>query len=504
MAPASLTLPTLDALVSASVQHHGKRPALSFRGRDLTYGEFGTAVDRLARRLSDVVGQGDRLALLAPNSPALLIGLAASWRLGAIAVPLNARWRTLELEGTLRDARPRAIVSITHHAGYPFSDRLVELLPVVPTVRRCLFVRATGEVEDDLELGARQTDADRLDPGLGLVLYTSGTTGTPRGSMVLHRREVRGAKEMVDLLGLTASDVGVFVVPISHAFGLTCAMAMLTAGGRLVLIDSAVSTGPVAKAVGEHGATVVHGSPALFASLVKGTPACLDGVRTGFVAGAPSPPWLMKSLDRAGPRILNLYGMTEIGAASSVRAGDPPCVRHTTVGRPIAGYAFRIAGGGPEGEIEVRGPGLGPGYLGHPEPDEWIRADGWFRTGDVGSIDGDGNLSISGRVKDLVNVAGFSVSPAEVEACLTGHPDVLHVAVVGVPHPRTGEALQAFVVPRPGRTPGPGDLLRFARERIAAYKLPYRIVATTSLPLLPSGKPDRKRLAELARSGALP
>lgn len=492
---------TLDGVLARSVRAYRERPALTFRSANVTYGQLAREVDRLALRLSDAVGAGDRVAVLAPNTPALVIGLFACWRLGAVAVPLSARWRAFELERTLQDAEPRALIAIATHARYSFADLIKGLLPHLPTLRRCIFVDARGAVVDEFEGSA--PPAERLDPSLGLVLYTSGTTGVPRGALVPHRREGRGAEEMVGLLQLRPTDVGVFVVPITHAFGLTCALAMLAAGGRLVLVDTALSSEPVAEAIERRGATVLHGSPALFISLVKGSPSCLGGLRTGFVAGAPSPSWMLKELDRLGPRILNLYGMTEIGAACSVRPDDPASVRHTTVGRPIAGYRFRIDGPGGDGEIQVHGPSLGPGYHGQAAATAEAFRGGWFRTGDVGSMDVDGNVVISGRAKDMVNVAGFSVSPAEVEACLSGHPDVLRVAVVGVPDDRTGEALHAFVVPRPGCQVTPGELLRFARERIAAYKIPYRVVPTGELPILASGKPDRRRLMRLARQGAV-
>lgn len=492
---------TLDGVLAHSARAHRKRPALSFRTVDVTYGQLAGEADRLALRLSDAVDAGDRVAVLAPNTPALVIGLWACWRLGAVAVPLSARWRVFELERTLRDAEPRALIAVANHARYSFEDLIRRLLPGLPALRRCIFVDARGAVVDEFERSAQPPE--RLDPSLGLLLYTSGTTGAPRGALVPHRREVQGADEMIGLLRLRSTDVGVFVVPITHAFGLTCALAMLAAGGRLVLVDAAVSTEPVAEAIERHGATVLHGSPALFISLVKGSSDCLSRLRTGFVAGAPPPSWMLEELDRLGPRILNLYGMTEIGAACAVRPDDPAPVRHGTVGRPIAGYRIRIDGSEGEGELRVRGPSLGPGYHGRAAATDEAFESGWFRTGDVGRMDAEGNVVISGRAKDTVNVAGFSVSPAEVEACLSGHPDVLQVAVVGVPDDRTGEALHAFVVPRPGRQVTSGALLRFAREHIAAYKIPYRVVSTGELPLLASGKPDRRRLTRLARQGAV-
>ena len=251
-------------------------------------------------------------------------------------------------------------------------------------------------------------------------------------------------------------------------------------------------------ALRDHAATVLHGSPALFARLLATEPDLLAEVRTGFVAGAHCPPVVLERLDETGPTILNLFGMTEIGAAAACRSDDAPELRHETVGRPLPDFEFRSAGeNAPDepGELQVRGPHVTPGYLG--QPDETAAAfDGeWFRTGDLGSIDELGYVRVAGRAKEVVHVAGFNVFPAEVEAFLLTHPEVVQAVVVGVPDERMGEVLAAYVVPTPGADLTPGALLRFARPRIAGYKLPYAISVVDELPLLASGKPDRVALA---------
>src|SRR5262249_51753596 len=173
------------------------------------------------------------------------------------------------------------------------------------------------------------------------------------------------------------------------------------------------------------------------------------------------------------------------------RADDPAAIRHATVGRALPGYTFRID----NGEVQVRGPYVTPGYYRQPEQTAAALVDGWFRTGDLGSMDAHGNLSVSGRAKEVIHVGGLNVFPAEVEGFLLTHPDVVQAAVVGVPHPAMGEVPQAFVVVRPGSELTPAGLLQFARARIAGYKLPYGIRLLSEMPLLPSGKPDRVALA---------
>ncbi len=217
-------------------------------------------------------------------------------------------------------------------------------------------------------------------------------------------------------------------------------------------------------------------------------------MRAGFVAGAPSPPGLIERLDDAGTTALNLYGMTELGAASCCRLDDPPEARYGTAGFPLPGFEWRVDGG----ELLVRGPWVTPGYFRRPEETAEAFADGWFRTGDLGRIDEDGRLAITGRAKEVVQVAGFSVFPAEIEGFLLTHPDVAQAAVVGAPHEQIGEVLQAFVVPREGAELTPAALLQFARGKIADYKLPYGIRVVDELPLLGTGKPDRLALAARA------
>ena len=278
------------------------------------------------------------------------------------------------------------------------------------------------------------------------------------------------------------------MIPASHAFGLTCLLSDVAAGAETVLVESTFSLGALVAAIERRGATVLHGSPTLFGSLLKAEPDGLRRIRAGFVGGAPAPPGLLEQVEGLG--ILNLYGLTETGAVSCCRPEDPPERRRTTAGRPLPGVEVEVV----DGELRVRGTGVTPGYFRRPEETAAAFEDGWFRTGDVAVLE-DGFVRISGREKELVHVGGFNVFPAEVEAVLLTHPDVAQAAVVGVEDERMGEVLRAFVVPRPGSELTPAALLQFARGRIAGYKLPYAIRLLPELPLLPSGKPDRRALA---------
>jgi acyl-CoA synthetase (AMP-forming)/AMP-acid ligase II len=485
-------MPTLDELLQRSTQRHAERPALAWEGRLWTYRELDEAVTALAARLAGDVRPGQRVGVLAPNTPALVAGLWAAWRLEAVAVPLNARWRDYELGRILADAQPSVVLSTETFRGYSFVDLFDDLWQPLPALRRWLLFDPLGRDLRDLP-GPAATEAEPLPPGVGCLLYTSGTTGAPKGALVPHATEVDAAPVLSELLGLLPEDVSVFVIPVAHAFGLGALIATLASGGLAVLAEGGFSLAPLTSAIREYRPTVLHGSPALFASFLKTAPPDPRPLRTGLVAGAACPPPVLEQLDRLGVRILNLYGMTEIGAATCCRPDDPPEVRYRTVGRPLPGYDLRIAAGTP-GEVQVRGSYVTAGYFRQPEATREAFDGDWFRTGDLGTWEAHGNLTIAGRIKDVIHVGGLNVFPAEVEGFLLTHPQVAQAAVLGVPHPVLGEVVQAVVVPRPGARLTATALLQYAREHIAGYKLPYRIDFRPEIPLLSSGKADRAAL----------
>ena len=464
-----------------------QRPALAHADVELTYRQLHAAVDRLAARLGE--RSGERVAVIAPNVPALVIALFAAWRAGAAVVPLSARLRSFELRRVFADAQPSAAISLASHGGFSLARELGALGELVPTLATGIIVDELGEINQELSWPAGEA-APPLHPDVAAIMYTSGTTGEPKGALMSHALGVAEGQCLAGLLGESAQAASVMVVPGSHAFGLACLLCDLAACGEAVLVDSTTSLQPLVAALRRHEARVLHGSPALFARLLKATDEL--PVRSGFTAGSSCPPEVLEELDRREARILNVYGMTEIGAASSCRPEDPPEVRHRTVGRPLPGYEFRVARAG---EIEVRGPYVTAGYHGRPREHDGAFDGEWFRTGDLGGIDAAGNLSIAGRAKEVVHVGGFNVFPAEVESFLLTLPAVGQASVIGVPHPAMGETLHAFVVPSPGAELAGRDVVSFARAGIAGYKVPYGVSVVPELPLLPSGKPDRRELA---------
>jgi acyl-CoA synthetase (AMP-forming)/AMP-acid ligase II len=484
----------LESLLGEAAGTHASRPALAWNEAVLTYEDLAASVNRLASRLEEAgVGSRERVAIIAPNVPALVVAMFAAWRIGAVAVPLNARLREHELSRTLADAEVRLVLSVPSHLGYSFEELAGRLAPQLRALHAWWIVDPLGVITRVLPGADRPPASAPLDDSIGALLYTSGTTGSPKGALVTHERELESSRHLAGALRLEPEDPAAFVVPVSHAFGLTCLLSTLRTGGSAALVDASRSIEPLLSAVEQTQATVLHGSPSVFTSILKTRPQGLTTIRTGFVAGAASPPGMLEALEKTGALILNVYGLTETGAVSCCVPEDPLELRAETAGRPLPRTEVRVAGEDANGigELQVRSPYVNAGYYG-AAAETW--ADGWFRTGDLAAVDEAGYVRIAGRIKELAHVGGFNVFPAEVEGVLLAHPDVAQAVVVAVPDEKMGEALQAFVVARPGTDLSPAALLRFARPRIAGYKLPYEIRIVSDLPLLPSGKPDRLAL----------
>jgi acyl-CoA synthetase (AMP-forming)/AMP-acid ligase II len=519
--------PQIGALLEAAVSQSPHRTALAHDEVELTYRELREAVDRLAARLGERVGE--RVAVIASNVPALVVALFGAWRAGATVVPLSARLRSFELRRVFADAQPSAAISLAENGGFSLARELDALGKQIGTLASGIVVDELGEAREELRWPATES-AEPLHQDVAAIMYTSGTTGEPKGALMSHALGVAEAQQLAELLGEDAQGACMLVVPGSHAFGLACLLCCLAAGGEAVLVPTTTSLQPLVLAAQQHGARVLHGSPALFARVLK-TTAELP-VKSGFTAGSSCPPKVLEELDRREARVLNMYGMTEIGAASSCRPGDPPEVRYHTVGRPLPGYEFRVvdpSAGAREdflrgtgsvgsqsfevrdgarseddeaalGAIEVRGPYVTAGYHGRPRAQDEAFDGEWFRTGDLGGIDAAGNLTIAGRAKEVVQVGGFNVFPAEVESFLLTHPGIGQASVIGVLHAAMGETLHAFVVPSPEATLAGRDVVSFARAGIAGYKVPYGVSVLPELPLLASGKPDRRELARSLQS----
>ncbi|MGW8762923.1 long-chain-fatty-acid--CoA ligase [Streptomyces sp. NPDC055815] len=499
-----------------SVRHHaaerGHAPALSHGGRTVTYGELDVRTNRLAQALLDAVPSGSHVGTLTRTRIHAPETLIACGKAGLVAVPLNWRLDASELGDVARDAELRVLVA----------DE--EFLPAARAVQQAvpgLLLVVTGEARDEEAAGydtwlAAYPDHD---PGRGteadahevlLQLYTSGTTGRPKGVQITHANLTTDEEGLAEHLWEPGS-VALNALPNFHIAGVGWLGYAIRAGAHTVLVHGLDPAGLVDVIEGE-GVTHTLLVPAVLHALVS-----LPGIegrdfsrlRLIVYGAAPiAPALLRRAIHVFGCGFLQRYGMTEAGTVTRLLPEDhdadgPRQHLLRSVGNTRTGTEIRIAdlttgepaAPGAVGEIQVRSPHVTPGYWNRPEENSALFAGDWMRTGDAGHVDEDGYLFLSDRIKDMIITGGENVFPIEVEAALAEHPGVAEVAVVGVPDDRWGEAVTAIVVPHPGvDRPDAQDVIDFARARIASYKKPRQVHFVEVLPRNEGGKVLKREL----------
>ncbi|MEM7275991.1 MAG: AMP-binding protein [Actinomycetota bacterium] len=535
--PAATSIP---ALIRWSTATFADRDAIRDRGVTVTYRELGAQIDRAARALvASGIGPGDAVGVWAPNGRWwVVVGLAVS-RAGGRLVPINTRFRGREAAFVLRAAEVRLLFVQdgfldNDYSGAIAAEDLPALTEVVDlegpgtdhsTSREAFLGRGdgagpAGSVADLQAEVDRRSDAVAPDD-IAVIMFTSGTTGNPKGVLVRGGAIIRAFHAYGRALTVRPGDPYLLVNPYFHAFGYNSGIIVCLLFGAVNLPVAVFDAGQVVATIERERVAVFPGPPALFQGLLN-HPALdrhdLSSLRS-CVTGAASIPveMIVAMRERLGFEIvITAYGMTETsGIAAYTMPDDPPEVAATTSGRAIPGGELRIvdeAGrevpAGTEGELLVRGFQVTPGYLDDPaQTAAAIDPDGWLHTGDIAVMNADGYIDITDRKKDMFIVGGFNAYPAEIERIMTEHPAIGMVAVVGVADDRLGEVGAAFVVPTPGPLPEPADLLAWCREEMANYKVPRHLWLVDELPLTASNKvrkPDlRDRAAALlADAGA--
>ena len=476
----------------------GDRVALIERAKDirLTYSDLDTACDRWAAFLRENrVGLGDRVAVIAGNRAEVAELFFACTRIGAALVPLNWRLAPQELAAILRHAQSKIVIGESRFSATVKEAGIAEYLDI--DVEALRVERSSVSNTNDAELSPENP---------ALILYTSGSTGQPKGVIIPQRQILYNAVATATAWELGPSDIAPVATPFFHTGGWNVfATPLWHRGGTVVLFDQFDPAGFI-DALAEERCTVALTVPTQLVMMSQSSSwgRELPDLRFFIAGGAPCSGSLAAQVRAAGYTLREGYGLTECGPNCFAISSEESLQNTGKVGRPVPFLEMRIAAengddvsDGTPGELLLRGPQMFGGYLHDPERTrEALAPGGWLRTGDLAIRDDSGLYAICGRRKEMYISGGENVFPGEVESALTAHPAIAEVVVVGVPHSVWGEVGCAFVLPRAGATPpSEDDIVAFAKQNLAGYKVPKSVIILDEFPRLGSGKPDRRALA---------
>jgi long-chain acyl-CoA synthetase len=514
-------------LAAVLEQHTRRRPdaeAVVCGDRRMTYAQVNAWANQIAGGLAaSGIGRGDHVALLCPNLPyfpAIYFGILKA---GATVVPLNVLLKPREIAYHLRDSDAKALFCFQGTPELPMADAARAAVAVVPSCRMLVVLPhplTPAEPDPDVVTLAQFTagqpatfDTRATSPDdTAVILYTSGTTGQPKGAELTHLNMVMNGMISAELCAGSTGGQGhhstAVTLPLFHATAQTAQMiAYLHLGGTLVLLPR-FEPATLVKAMTTERVTHWIGVPTMYWSLLKhvresaiDVSSLAGTLKLAVSGGAPMPVELMKDFEQSfGVRVVEGYGLSETAPVASFNHLDRPS-KPGTVGQPLFAVDIRVVDdkdepveAGQPGEVVIRGHNVMKGYYKRPEATAEAMRNGWFHTGDIGIIDTDGYLSIVDRKKDMILRGGFNVYPRELEEVLLTHPGVSLVAVVGIPDERLGEEVKAFVVKKPGAELTEKALLEWCKEQFAAYKYPRLIEFRTDLPTSATGKILKREL----------
>ncbi|MFE6407282.1 long-chain fatty acid--CoA ligase [Streptomyces sp. NPDC057837] len=474
------------------------RTALIHGEHTVDYGTLHARTTRLAHALrARGVRRGDRVAYLGPNHPSYLETLFAAGTLGAVFVPLNTRLAGPEIAYQLADSGAKALVHGPSHTG------LVAGLPGGTDVR--LHLETGAEYEAALAGASAEPVDEPVGPGdTCIIMYTSGTTGRPKGAMLTHGNLTWNAVNVLVDTDLIAGERALVSAPLFHTAGLNMlTLPVLLKGGTCVLVE-AFDPEATLEMIERHRITFMFGVPTMFDQMARHPrwpDADLSSLRMLTCGGSPVPTPLIATYQERGLTFLQGYGMTEAAPGTLFLDAEHAVSKAGSAGVPHFFSDVRVVrpdltpvGVGEVGEVVVRGPHVMPGYWGLPEETAASFADGWFRSGDAARVDEDGYVHVVDRLKDMIISGGENVYPAEIEDRLLTHPGIAECAVIGVPDDTWGEVPRAVVVPREGAELDPDEVLASLAGRLAKYKIPKSVVVADALPRTASGKLLKSRV----------
>ncbi len=509
-----VTWPTVPAMVRDAARRYGDAEAVVDGARRVGFAELSAMVTRGARALlASGVERGDRVAVWAPNSLQWIVAALGVTTAGGVLVPVNTRFRGSEAAFVLTASRARALFTVRGFLDTDYPALLADAGAPLPDLQHTILL--SGDADDasvawdeflarerdlpDADLEARLGSIGPDDPSD--VVFTSGTTGSPKGVVMAHGQTLRAYLAWCDWADLRPGDRYLIANPFFHIFGYKAGcLASLMRGSTIVpvaVFDPAV----VLELVERERISVLPGPPTIYQTLLDHPDRArrdISSLRVAVTGAADIPVELIRRVREELPfeHILTGYGLTEAGTVTGSRPDDDFEHVATTVGVPWEGFEVRTvteAGAGTlpgePGEVVVRGETVMRGYLDDPDATAAAIDDrGWLHTGDLGTFDADGYLRIVGRIKDMFIVGGFNAYPAEIENLLLRHPRIAQVAVIGVPDARLGEVGQAFVVLAPGPPVESSEIIAWARDEMANFKVPRSVVFLDALPVNATGK----------------
>jgi acyl-CoA synthetase (AMP-forming)/AMP-acid ligase II len=514
---------TIPELIDDAAARFGDLEALVDGDVRLTFTELDARLDESARaHMAWGMGAGDRFAVWAPNMWEWPVAALGGHRAGAVLVPINTRFKGREAAYVLSRSKARILFTVTDFLDTDYVELLRNANEELPHLEQIVILR--GHVPDGCisleEFLARAAEVDtaaRVERSAAVtgddlchILFTSGTTGAPKGAMLIHKAICKAYLAWADEVGLTAGDRYLIVNPFFHAFGLNSGILVCFMKGACIVPQPVFDVPEVMRKVPAERISVLPGPPAIYQTILNHPDLAkfdMSTLRLAVTGAAAVPVEMIYQMrDRLGfQTIVTGYGLTESsGIATMCRHDDDPETIARTSGRAIPDVEVLVVDPsgkevprGEPGEIVVRGYNVMLGYLDDPEQTaEAIDADGWLHTGDIGTMDERGYIDITDRVKDMFINGGFNAYPAEIENLMLRHPHVGRVAVVGVPDARLGEVGMAFVIPRPGTSPDPAEIIAWCRQEMANYKVPRYVEIVDDLPQNASGKVLKYELRE--------
>jgi len=483
---------TLASLLENAAAEYPRHPAVRLDGLVMSYSELQDAAGRAGALLSSLGLQpGDRLGVQLPNVPAFPVAFYGALAAGAVVVPMNPLLKSREVAYYLGDSGARLLLAWHAAAGEAAAG-------AAGTGTRVITI---DEPDFRTQLGCSPLPAwvRRAGDDDAVILYTSGTTGTPKGAELTHASLARNAELMArTVLGNGTDDVLMGCLPLFHVFGLTCGLNAAITGGSCLTLLPRFDPGKALQIIGRDRVTIFEGVPTMYAEMLRhpgGAQADVSSLRRCISGGSPMPVEVLRAFEeRFGCVILEGYGLSETSPVASFNL--PGRVRKPgSIGTPVEGVEMRIVDSdgsevpaGEVGEIVIRGHNVMKGYWAKPEATAEAMTGGWLHTGDLARVDDGGYFYIVDRKKDLIIRGGYNVYPREIEEVLYQHPAVAEAAVIGIPHDDLGEEVCAAVALKPDMAATPDELRAYVRERVAAYKYPRHVWLAPQLPKGPTGK----------------